>query len=114
MQMTKLAAIGAAALFALSGTAATAQNATPFCSKSVTDNCMQREGHAVAAHRAPARHHAAPKHRVAAKHHAAKHHAVKHHAAKHRVAAKHHAAKHRAAPHHAVAAKAAPAPARKM
>lgn len=93
MQMTKLAAIGAAALFALSGTAATAQNATPFCSKSVTDNCMQREGHAVAAHRAPARHHAAPKHRVAAKHHAAK---------------------HRAAPHHAVAAKAAPAPARKM
>lgn len=109
MQMTKLAAIGAAALFALSGTAATAQNATPFCSKSVTDNCMQREGHAVAAHRAPARHHAAPKHRVAAKHHAVKHHAVKH-----RVAAKHHAAKHSAAPHHAVAAKAAPAPARKM
>jgi len=95
MQMTKLAAIGAAALLALSGTAATAQNATPFCSKSVTDNCMQREGHAVAAHRAPARHHVAAKHRVAAKHHA-----VKHHAAKHRVAAK-----HRAAPHRAVAAK---------
>lgn len=99
MQMTKLAAIGAAALLALSGTAATAQNATPFCSKSVTDNCMQREGHAVAAHRAPARHHVAPKHRVAAKHHAVKH----------RVAAKHHAA-----PHRAVAAKAAPVPARKM
>lgn len=90
MQMTKLAEIGAAALLALSGTAATAQNATPFCSKSVTDNCMQREGHAVAAHRAPARHHVAAKHRVAAKHHA-----VKHHAAKHRVAAKHHAAPHR-------------------
>lgn len=104
MQMTKLAAIGAAALLALSGTAATAQNATPFCSKSVTDNCMQREGHAVAAHRAPARHHAAAKHRVAAKHHA-----VKHHAAKHRVAAK-----HSAAPNRAVAAKAAPAPAHKM
>jgi hypothetical protein len=104
MQMTKLAAIGAAALLALSGTAATAQNATPFCSKSVTDNCMQREGHAVAAHRAPARHHAAAKHRVAAKHHAAKHHV-----AKHRVAAK-----HSAAPHRAVAAKAAPAPAHKM
>ncbi|QNO25457.1 hypothetical protein EEB18_011620 [Sphingopyxis sp. OPL5] len=104
MQMTKLAAIGAAALLALSGTAATAQNATPFCSKSVTDNCMQREGHAVAAHRAPARHHAAAKHRVAAKHHA-----VKHHVAKHRVAAK-----HSAAPHRAVAAKAVPAPAHKM
>ena len=103
MQMTKLAAIGAAALLALSGTAATAQNATPFCSKSVTDNCMQREGHAVAAHRAPARHHVAAKHRVAAKHHAVKHHAVKHHAAKHHVA-----------PHRAVAAKAAPVPARKM
>ena len=80
MQMTKLAAIGAAALLALSGTAATAQNATPFCSKSVTDNCMQREGHAVAAHRAPARHHAAAKHRVAAKHHAAKHHVAPHRA----------------------------------
>lgn len=109
MQMTKLAAIGAAALLALSGTAATAQNATPFCSKSVTDNCMQREGYAVAAHRAPARHHAAAKHRVAAKHHAVKHHAAKHHVAKHRVAAK-----HSAAPHRAVAAKAVPAPAHKM
>ncbi|MCW0198640.1 hypothetical protein [Sphingopyxis sp.] len=94
-----IATLGAAALFALSGTAATAQSATPYCSKTVTDNCMQREGHA-----------AAPKHHMAPKHHAAaKHHAAKHRPAKHRVAAK-----HRPAPHHKMAAKAAPAPARKM
>ena len=100
MQKITLATIGAAALFALSGTAATAQDATPICSKTVTDNCMQREGHAAAAHRGPAKHHVAPKHRVATKHHAAKRH----------VAAKHHAA-----PHRKVAMKKpAPAPAHKM
>ena len=92
MQRIMLKALGAATLFALSGTAASAQDATPICSKTVTDNCMQREGHAVAPHRAPA------KHRVAAKHRAAP---------KHRVAAK-----HPAAPHRKVAAKATPA--RKM
>jgi hypothetical protein len=95
-----LATLGAAALFALSGTAATAQGATPYCSKTVTDNCMQREGHAAAV-----KHHAVPKHHAAAKHHAAKHRT-----AKHRVAAKH----HRPAQHHAMAAKPAPKPARKM
>ncbi|WP_257545552.1 hypothetical protein [Sphingopyxis sp. DBS4] len=99
MQKITLAAFGAVALFALSGSAASAQDATPYCSKTVTDNCMQREGHAVAA-----KHHAAPKHHATAKHHAAKHRL-----AKHRVAAK-----HRPAPHHKMAAKAAPAPARKM
>jgi uncharacterized protein YgiB involved in biofilm formation len=96
MPKITLAAIGAAALFALSGTAATAQNATPYCSKTVTDNCMQREGHAAAP-----KHHAVPKHRVASKHHRAP--------AKHHVAVKHHRA-----PHHKMAAKPAPAPARKM
>lgn len=105
MQKITLATIGAAALFALSGTAATAQDATPICSKTVTDNCMQREGHAAAPHRAPAKHHVAPKHRVATKHHAAKRHAAKRH-----VAAKHHTT-----PHRKVAMKkAAPAPAHKM
>ena len=49
MLRIKLATLGAAALLALSGTAAVAQDATPYCSKTVTDNCMQREGHAVAA-----------------------------------------------------------------
>lgn len=98
MQRMTLATLGAAALFALSGTAASAQDATPVCSKTVTDNCLQREGHAAVPHRAPAKRHAAPKHRVAAKHRAAP---------KHRVAAK-----HPAAPHHKVTAKAAPA--RKM
>src|SRR3546814_7756930 len=105
MQIIKLATLGAAALFALSGTAATAQNATPYCSKTVTDNCMQREGHAAA-------HHMAPKHRPAATHHAAaKRHATakRHASAKHRVAAH-----HRSPPHHKLAAKAAPAPARKI
>ena len=92
MLRMKLATIGAAALLALTGTAASAQGDTPYCSKTVTDNCMQREGHAVAAHHAPAKHHVAAKHRVAARH---------------RVAMK-----HRPAPHHKVAAKAAPA--RKM
>lgn len=102
MPKITLAAIGAAALFALSGSAASAQDATPYCSKTVTDNCMQREGHAVAA-----KHHAVPKHHATAKHHRAP--------AKHRVAAKHHVAvKHHRAPHHKMAAKAAPAPARKM
>jgi len=101
MQMMKLATIGAAALLALSGTAASAQGDTPYCSKTVTDNCMQREGHAVAAHHAPAKRHVAPTHRTATKHRvAAKHHA----APKHRVAMK-----HRPSPHHKVAAKAAPA-----
>ncbi|WP_374524749.1 hypothetical protein [Sphingopyxis sp.] len=104
MQKITLTAIATAALFALSGTAATAQDATPICSKTVTDNCMQREGHAAPAHRAPARHHAAAKHRAPAKHRATKHHAVKHHAA----------AKHHVAPKRKVAAKAAPAPAHKM
>lgn len=102
MQKITLTAIGAAALFALSGTGATAaaaQDSTPICSKTVTDNCMQREGHAVAAHRAPTRHHVAAKHRAPAKHRATKHHA---------------AAKHHVAPKRKVAAKAAPAPARKM
>lgn len=94
MQKTIFAALGAAALLALSGTAANAQDATPICSKTVTDNCMQREGHAAAPHHAVAKRHAAPKHRVAAKHRAP---------AKHRVAAKH------PAPHRKVAAKAAPA-----
>ena len=92
MQKITLAAFGAAALFVLSGSAASAQDATPYCSKTVTDNCMQREGHAAAPHHAPAKHHVAPKHR-----------AVKHHAA----------AKHHVAPKHRVAAKAAPAPAPK-
>ena len=100
MQKITLAAFGAAALFALSGTAATAQDATPICSKTVTDNCMQREGHAAAPHRAPAKHHAASKHHVATKHHAAKRH----------VAAKHHAAPHR----QVAMKKPAPAPAHKM
>ena len=93
-----LATLGAAALLALSGTAAVAQDATPYCSKTVTDNCMQREGHAVVPHRAPAKHRAAPKRHAAAKHRAAP---------KHRVAAT-----HPAAPHRKVAAKATPA--RKM
>ena len=104
MQKITLGMLGAAALFALSGTAASAEDAAPICSKTVTDNCMQREGHAAAPHHAPAKHHVAPKHHAAAKHHAApKHHAVKHHAA----------AKHHVAPKHRVAAKAAPAPAPK-
>ncbi|UKK83310.1 hypothetical protein L7H23_12125 [Sphingopyxis sp. BSN-002] len=98
MQRIMLKALGAATLLALSGTAASAQDATPICSKTVTDNCMQREGHAVAPHRAPAKHRVAPKRHAAAKHRAAP---------KHRVAAK-----HPAAPHRKVAAKAAPA--RKM
>lgn len=97
MQRIMLKALGAVALFALSGTAASAQDATPICSKTVTDNCMQREGRAVAPHRAPAKHHVAPKHRVATRHRAAP---------KHRVAAKH------PAPHRTVAARATPA--RKM
>ena len=92
MQKITLGMLGAAALFALSGTAASAEDAAPICSKTVTDNCMQREGHAAAPHHAPAKHHVAPKHR-----------AVKHHAA----------AKHHVAPKHRVAAKAAPAPAPK-
>ncbi|MDX8356125.1 hypothetical protein [Sphingopyxis terrae] len=86
MLRIKLATLGAAALLALSGTAAVAQDATPYCSKTVTDNCMQREGHAVAA-----RHHAARKH----------------------AAARRHAATHRKAAHRRMAAKAAPAPAPK-
>lgn len=86
MLRIKLATLGAAALLALSGTAAVAQDATPYCSKTVTDNCMQREGHAVAA-----RHHAARKH----------------------AAARRHAATHRKAAHRRIAAKAAPAPAPK-
>ena len=85
MLRIKLATLGAAALLALSGTAAVAQDATPYCSKTVTDNCMQREGHA-----------------------AASHHAVRHHAPRH------HAARHHAARHHGAAAKTAPAPAGKM
>ena len=92
MLRIKLATLGAAALLALSGTAAVAHDATPYCSKTVTDNCMQREGHAAAPHRAPAKHHAARSHR-----------AVKHHAA----------AKHHVAPKRKVAAKAVPAPAPK-
>ncbi len=88
MQRITLAAFGAAALVALSGTAAMAQDATPVCSKTVTDNCMQREGHAAAPHHAARKRHAAPKHRVAAR--------------------------HRTAAHRAVAAKAAPASARRM
>lgn len=86
MLRIKLATLGAAALLALSGTAAVAQDATPYCSKTVTDNCMQREGHAVAA-----RHHAARKH----------------------AAARRHAATHRKAAHRRMAAKTAPAPAPK-
>ena len=86
MTMIKLVALGAAGLLTLSGTvAASAQDTTPFCSKTVTDNCMQREGHA-----------------------AAPHHAVRHHAPRH------HAARHHAARHHGAAAKTAPAPAGKM
>ncbi|KTE75210.1 hypothetical protein [Sphingopyxis sp. A083] len=73
MLRIKLATLGAAALLALSGTAAVAQDATPYCSKTVTDNCMQREGHAVAA-----RHHAARKHQAARKHAAARRHAAAH------------------------------------
>lgn len=85
MTMIKLVALGAAGLLTLSGTvAASAQDTTPFCSKTVTDNCMQREGHA------------------------ASHHAVRHHAPRH------HAARHHAARHHGAAAKTAPAPAGKM
>lgn len=98
MQKIALGVLSAAALLALSGTAASAEDATPICSKTVTDNCMQREGHAAAPHHAPAKHHAAPKHRAAAKHHAVKHHA---------------AAKHHVAPKRKVAAKPAPAPAPK-
>lgn len=106
MQKNTLAAFGAAALLALSGAAATAQPGTPICSKTVTDNCMQREGHAAAPHRAPAKHHVAPKHRVATKHHAAP---------KHRAAKRHVAAKHHVTPHRKVAMKKpAPAPAHKM
>ena len=92
MQRIMLKALGAATLFALSGTAASAQDATPICSKTVTDNCMQREGHAVAA-----RHHAARKHPAAHKH----------------AAARRHAATHRKAAHRRMAAKTAPAPAPK-
>ncbi len=95
MQKTILAALGAAALLALSGTAANAQDATPICSKTVTDNCLQREGHAAAPHHVVAKRHAAPKHRVAASHRAP---------ARHRVAAK-----HPVAPKRKVAAKAVPA-----
>jgi len=94
MLKIKVATLGAAALLALSGTAATAQSATPYCSKTVTDNCMQREGHAAAPKR-----HMAPKHHAAAKRHAA---------------VKHRTAKHRPAPHRAATTKATPAPARKM
>lgn len=97
MQKITLTAIATAALFALSGTAATAaaaQDSTPICSKTVTDNCMQREGHAAPAHRAPTKHHAGSKHRTAGKH---------------RTAAKH----HRKAPHRKMAHKAAPAAAPK-
>ena len=92
MLRIKLATLGAAALLALSGTAAVAQDATPYCSKTVTDNCMQREGHAVAA-----RHHAAHKHQAARKH----------------AVARRHAAAHRRASHRRMAAKTAPAPAPK-
>lgn len=102
MQKITFAAIGAAALFALSGTTATAavaQDSTPICSKTVTDNCMQREGRAAAAHRAPARHHVAAKHGAPARHRATKQHA---------------AANHRVAPKRKVAARAAPAPAHRM
>ena len=73
MLRIKLATLGAAALLALSGTAAVAQDATPYCAKTVTDNCMQREGHAVAV-----RHHAAHKHQAARKHAAARRHAAAH------------------------------------
>ena len=44
--------------------------ALPFCSASVTDHCMQRQGHAPAAH---AMHHGA-KHHVKKRHHGGKHH----------------------------------------
>lgn len=100
MPLTRLGALCAATLLALSGTAAVAKDAdaagTPFCSKSVTDNCMQREGHAVAAHRAV-------EHRMAHRH-----------AAKHRVAWNHAKRHHKGAHHRTMAAKAVPAPARKM
>lgn len=97
MQKFTLAALGAAALFALPGTAASAADTTPVCSKTVTDNCMQREGHAAAPRHAAAKHHGVPKHRVAARHRTAK---------THRVAA--------AAPKRPAPAKTTPAPARKM
>lgn len=98
MHKITLTALGAAALLALSGTAANAADTTPICSKTVTDNCMQREGHAAAPRHATAKHHVTRKHRVAARHHAVK---------KHRVAA----AATKAPP---AAKKPAPAPARKM
>lgn len=104
MHKITLTALGAAVLLALSGTAANAADTTPICSKTVTDNCMQREGHAAAPRHATAKHHVTRKHHVARKHRvAARHHAVK----KHRVAA----AATKAPP---AAKKPAPAPARKM
>lgn len=103
MPMTKLGVLCAATLFALTGAAANAASpsdaaaGTPFCSKTVTDNCMQREGHAVAAHRGA-------EHRTAARHHGSKHRVAWNHAKRH----------HKGAHHRKMAAKAVPAPTRKM
>lgn len=94
MPKIQLGALCAAALFALSGTVAAASDArpadVPMCSRTVTDNCMQREGHSSMRHRH------------------AEHREGRHHMAGKDVK-RHHRAHHRA--HHEKAeAKAMPAP----
>jgi hypothetical protein len=75
---------GSAALaLTVPATAADPDDSRPTCSATVTDNCIQRSGHATSHHTAThkARRHKATHRR--ARHHTMKHHAVAHHTAKH-------------------------------